>query len=934
MQTDQLMEELQTGLPLTDLAFDPNGNLYGITANALYSIDLASGGVSLIGDLTGYVTPFINVLNNATGFDISQSGDARISSADNSIVVFVDLATGTVSNPYGTSLGQGQTAAGDIIFTEDGNGSYWASTDWTIEHIMTSTVHGEISTDDEWVGDSFYGLAAAPTGITGLVEGEILGLKGDSIFRIENGSFGLIPHRTFNVSGNISGAAQTSTGVTPTPPPLPIPLDTLPVIEKFDDGVLNGGNWSYGTGTRVQESGGVLGLYQDKTDDGGHAIYTLTSPTANVELVLEEFHHASANYNYYFGGTSFNFEASDGSTFSVRNAMLRSSYGPDYGSDPANYDHPRLQLIENGNRHDYYDFSNTTTSLLDTWVTTKFAIDNTTGIFSVDNLGDGDVDISFKSSLLVDAKLVSIGMDGYGWYTGHYRLIDTFELSSTNPNPPSTKATAKQIFNSEGKMAFLADLALAAYHLDLPRESTDHERNDFKPTAENAFDDISKWIDLLDSSDIPIANTKSTKFGTNGFENGIFTKKNAAALVGRSEDALFISFRGTNDNEGQPGFPLGTPDERDWPLRPTHYALFKELRKGIKDYINDQNHIIDKVYVTGHSLGAAMVEAFLDTYSRKIAGAKVEAITFANPGYEVIPSQFGDSRAMDVLVDGDPIDGFLVLGEIEGEQNTIYHNLLKDKNYNSDDLHRMDLYSAFIDFMQVNGIGKKEINGNYHGVFYDSIYIDTQWTTTVTKIAGQADIVTTDYKVGKGGTTIKGGDDHDIILGGKGDDTLKGGKGVDHIDGGTQNDAIYGGKDGDFLYGGGGTDDLYGGRGMDTLSGGKGADDFVFHDPKETHQRISKSDKIIDFESRGANADHIDLSEMDADIHSTGYQPFDFIGTNDFSGKSGELRYFHNPKYTIVQGDVDGDGSADFSIRLSGSHDLLGSHFYILDPFV
>ena len=60
--------------------------------------------------------------------------------------------------------------------------------------------------------------------------------------------------------------------------------------------------------------------------------------------------------------------------------------------------------------------------------------------------------------------------------------------------------------------------------------------------------------------------------------------------------------------------------------------------------------------------------------------------------------------------------------------------------------------------------------------------------------------------------------------------------------------------------------------------------------------------------------DRIDLAAIDADPALAGDQAFTWIGAAAFSGRAGELRVVPG----LVQGDLDGDGLADFEIGLEG----------------
>ena len=53
------------------------------------------------------------------------------------------------------------------------------------------------------------------------------------------------------------------------------------------------------------------------------------------------------------------------------------------------------------------------------------------------------------------------------------------------------------------------------------------------------------------------------------------------------------------------------------------------------------------------------------------------------------------------------------------------------------------------------------------------------------------------------------------------------------------------------------------------------------------------------------------------------------MGDAGLSGVAGELAYEHTTFNTIIQGDVNGDGAADFEIQLVGIMDLTADDFLI-----
>jgi Ca2+-binding RTX toxin-like protein len=141
-----------------------------------------------------------------------------------------------------------------------------------------------------------------------------------------------------------------------------------------------------------------------------------------------------------------------------------------------------------------------------------------------------------------------------------------------------------------------------------------------------------------------------------------------------------------------------------------------------------------------------------------------------------------------------------------------------------------------------------------------------------------------------------------VIIGAAGADTLSGMSGADTMNGGAGKDS---------LLGGGGDDALAGGRGRDVVTGGAGADRFVFLNADATSTAI---DNVQDF--RHAQGDKIDFSAWDANAGGVGVQSFKWAGTAAFHRTVGELRMAAITGGWQLQGDLDGDGSADFRINV------------------
>ena len=78
-----------------------------------------------------------------------------------------------------------------------------------------------------------------------------------------------------------------------------------------------------------------------------------------------------------------------------------------------------------------------------------------------------------------------------------------------------------------------------------------------------------------------------------------------------------------------------------------------------------------------------------------------------------------------------------------------------------------------------------------------------------------------------------------------------------------------------------------------------------------------------------SDGDLIDLSAVDANSLAGGDQAFAFIGTGAFTNVAGQLRYEQVGGNTYVYGDTNGDGIADFMIRVDGPHNLVLGDFVI-----
>jgi len=144
--------------------------------------------------------------------------------------------------------------------------------------------------------------------------------------------------------------------------------------------------------------------------------------------------------------------------------------------------------------------------------------------------------------------------------------------------------------------------------------------------------------------------------------------------------------------------------------------------------------------------------------------------------------------------------------------------------------------------------------------------------------------------------------------------TLVGSGRADVLTGGTGDDVLRGGAGDDRLLGGVGDDTLAGGLGADRQTGGAGADVFVSDSVVE-----AQGDMITDFSA--AQGDMIDLRGIDTSP-AAGDQGFTYLGGAAFAvGVTGQLRFAGG----VLEGDVNGDGVADFQVQMTAGATLAAS---------
>lgn len=185
------------GVVLTDIGFDPNGNLYGVSFNNFYSINQSNGHASLIGSL-GVADSNALVFSDAgTAYTMGFSSD--------------DLYTINVGSGTATSIGHagGYASGGDLAF-HDGS-LYLASTSNDLVQVDLSPVGGALV--GPFTVPSVFGLANGDNNVLYAVAGtnvySVDPITGAATFVLNYGGQGL---------GNANGEAfYQEAGAVPEP---------------------------------------------------------------------------------------------------------------------------------------------------------------------------------------------------------------------------------------------------------------------------------------------------------------------------------------------------------------------------------------------------------------------------------------------------------------------------------------------------------------------------------------------------------------------------------------------------------------------------------------------------------------------------------------------------------------------------------------------
>ena len=124
----------------------------------------------------------------------------------------------------------------------------------------------------------------------------------------------------------------------------------------------------------------------------------------------------------------------------------------------------------------------------------------------------------------------------------------------------------------------------------------------------------------------------------------------------------------------------------------------------------------------------------------------------------------------------------------------------------------------------------------------------------------------------------------------------------------TGNDTIWGIEN---VNTGSGNDTITASNAANVMNGGAGNDTYRF-----TSASAADGDTILNFEP----GDRVDLTAIDTNSGTAGDQAFALV-TGAFTA-AGQLAVTFDGDVTVIQGNVDGDAAADFTIEIAGNHSL------------
>lgn len=492
---------------------------------------------------------------------------------------------------------------------------------------------------------------------------------------------------------------------------------------------------------------------------------------------------------------------------------------------------------------------------------------------------------------------------------------------------------------------------------------------------------------LLAAADLPAFDGKGFAAFTAGglytaFVDTVITNSNdAQGLLAVRGDTLVLSFRGTDGED--PAVVTGQAFVGASLAK--HYKAFRPLINGALSYLPAHPEI-HRVVVSGHSLGGALVDVFALVDASNFRVLRPGGLTMVSNGSSGVPPDLPefikgiDQTAATIVVKTITVGGVTthirkIVDLIQPPDYVAIANAddrvrfskdhpdvpealglipivaLKDNLHFGGDLvfnnpniknTEVEYRNPFSHPLDFRGFGA-EHNGNLYWANAQALLSDPMSSLYDGQnlIAGLPDFRATPDWDGqplrlfngyihrdeprndwdRAERSLIGTAGADFIIAMSGNDRIVADGGDDLLSGGNGNDVLIGGAGADVLHGGNGNDKLNGTAGKDLLIGGIGSDLFNF--TETAHSRTgARRDVVEDFNH--LQDDAIDLTTIDA-IAGGSDDSFTLV-TGPFTAH-GQLRIVELGGKTVVQGNTEGDNSADFEVGFSASLSLVNTDF-------
>ena len=411
--------------------------------------------------------------------------------------------------------------------------------------------------------------------------------------------------------------------------------DQFSVYDDFDGNSLDTTVWkqnsthhedSIGPSSSVHD--GYLDLRQDATDNGGQVV-TRFAPKSKIRVAMT--HNMHPGGNYFFPRVYLE------SAIGERIVMLywqKSSYTPDNCNDSANYNRVRLRAGWGNCNNDVYADA-VSDSFYDRWTTAVLEYDMSTGIITADLDNDGTTDIQTTVPVEYRVPITGVGLNAYGWNTGHWHRIDEIRIED------GTNAAANSYFNNmhddwywtKTGDGLTEDLAWG-YNMgsDLPSGITRTDEHYAWLVADGDIGSMAMTVDTPVSS--AITSTTATLGGrVSQLTGGDITRKG----IYWSTDANFAPGTGTEVSEtGTFGTEAFTLDVTGLPSgTPVYFRAFAEIADAGMAYSDVALISTLNIYDLNisSSEGGAVTSPGERTFTHE-AGTVVEITATAAPGFQ------------------------------------------------------------------------------------------------------------------------------------------------------------------------------------------------------------------------------------------------------------------------------------------------------------